>query len=112
MFGLLRESTSQHRTDTREEFRKREWFDQIIVCTQLESFHTIADAVAGGKKQNGRADFVAPQVGDDIPAVLVRQHDVDDEEIKSDRTRLLQSRFTVNRDVDSQAGFTQSFGQK
>jgi hypothetical protein len=31
---------------------------------------------------------IAPQFRDDIPAVLVRQHDVDDQKIKFGRTRL------------------------
>src|ERR1043166_7971357 len=71
MFRLLLGSTPQHRADTGESFRKRERFDKIIVCTQLEAFHTIADAVAGGKKQNGRADCIAPQFRDDVPSILV-----------------------------------------
>src|SRR5215468_3149753 len=64
MFRLLLGSAPQHRPDTSEQFRKREWFDQIIVCTQLESFHTIAHAIACGKKQNRCADFIAPEFRD------------------------------------------------
>ena len=42
----------------------------------------------------------------------MRQHDVDDQKIKFGRTRLFQSAFAINRDIDSKAGFTQSFGKK
>src|SRR4029453_6618456 len=112
MLRLLLGSAPQHRPDTSEQFRKREWFDQIVVCTQLQSFHPIADAIACGEKQNRRTDFIAAKFRDHIPAVLVRQHNVDDEKIKFGRKRLFYSAFAIHRDIDSKPGFAQSFGKK
>ena len=42
----------------------------------------------------------------------MRQHDINDQKIKFGGTRLFQSGFAINRDIDSKAGFAQSFGQK
>ncbi len=54
-------NASQHRAHARKQFWKGERFYEIIVCAELESFHPIAHTIAGGKKQNRRADPIAPQ---------------------------------------------------
>src|SRR4029077_18194578 len=87
-------------------------FDQIIVCTQLKSFHTVAHTVAGGKKENRRSNPIAPEVRDEFPAVLVWQHDVDDEKIKLGCARLLQTGFAIGRNIYGETGFAQPLGQE
>jgi hypothetical protein len=105
-------STAQDRTHAREQFRKRERFDQVIVCAQLESFHTVSHTVASRKKKNRRANPIAPEFRDHFPAVLMWQHDIDDKKIKFARTRMLQADFAIERKVDCKTGFAQSLGQE
>src|SRR5438876_5873819 len=61
MFSLSLGSASQHGAHPGEQFRKCEWLDQIIVCAELESFHTVAHTVAGGKKENRCANPIAAE---------------------------------------------------
>src|SRR6266853_1080671 len=112
MFCFSLGSTPQYRTYAGEQFRKRERLDQIIVCSKLQSFHTVAHTVAGGKKENRRANPIAPEFRDHFPAVLVWQHDIDDKNIKFGRARLLQATLTIARKIDSETGFAESLGQE
>src|ERR1041385_3170619 len=112
MFCLLLRSASQYRADPGEQLRKCEGLDQIIVCAQLKSFHTIAHTVARSKKKNRRANPIAAELRDHFPAVLMRQHDIDDKKIKLGRARLLQARLAIAREIDSEAGFEEAFGQE
>src|SRR5205823_11530825 len=82
IFCLSLRSTSQYRAHPGKQFRKREWFDEIIICAQLESFHAVAHTVTGGEKEDGRAHPIAPELRDQFPPVLARQHDIDDEKVK------------------------------
>src|SRR5215471_5882674 len=82
IFWLPLRGASQYGAYPGEQFRKRERFDQIVVRAQLQPFHAVAHAVAGGKKENRRASPVVSEVGDQLPAVLVGQHDIDDEKIE------------------------------
>src|SRR5437899_3819711 len=111
-FCLSLRSTAQYRPHPGEQFRKRERFDQIIVCAQFESFHTVAHTVAGGEKENGRASPIASEVRNQFPAVLAWQHDIDDEKIKLLGARLLRAGFAIGRNLDRKTGFAQSLGQE
>src|SRR5881296_4608740 len=108
MFSLSLGSASQHGAHPGEQFRKCEWLDQIIVCAELESFHTVAHTVAGGKKENRCANSIAPELCDHFPAVLVWQHDIDDQKIKFFCARLVRPRFAIGRNIDRETGFAQS----
>ena len=112
MFRSTLWNASQHRAHAGEQFRKRERLHQIIVGAQLESFHPIANTIAGGKKENRRGDPIAPQFGNDIPAIFVRQHHVDDEKVKAGRARLLQAFFSITCHINGKSGFAQPFRQK
>jgi len=112
MFCLSLRRTAQYRAHPSEQFSKRKRFDQIIVCAQLEAFHTVAHTVAGGEKENGRANPIASELRYQLPAVLVWQHDIDDEKIKLLCARLLQTSFAIGRDIHRETGFAQSLGQE
>src|SRR5437867_2215814 len=77
-FCLSLWSASQHGAHSGEQFGKRKRLDEIIVCAQLESFHTVAHTVAGSKKKNRRENSIAAEFRNHFPAVLVWQHDIDD----------------------------------
>src|SRR6476660_10127139 len=112
MFWRSLRSASQYRAHPGEQFRKREWFDQIIVCAQLQAFHTVAHTVTSGEKENWGASAIAPELCDHFPAVLVGQHDIDNQKIKLFSARLLRAGFAIRRNVDRKTGFAQSFGQE
>src|SRR6266496_4777096 len=111
-FCLALGSTAQYRPHPGEQFSKSERFDQIIVCAQLESFHTVAHTVPGGEKENGHANPIASELRNQFPAVLAWQHDIDDQKIEFFCARLLRSGFTIGRNVDRKTGFAQSLGQE
>src|SRR4029077_681739 len=112
MFCLFLRSTAQYGAHPGEQFRKCERVDQIIVCTQLKSFHTVAHTVASGKKENRCTDPVVAELCDHFPTVLVWQHDVDDQKIKFLCERLLQTSLAIACNIDRKTGFTESFGQE
>ena len=112
MFCLSLGSTAQYRAHPGEQFRKRERFDEIIVCAQLEPFHAVAHTVTRGEKENGCANAIAPELRDQFPPVLVRQHDIDDENIELRCARQFRARFTIDGNIDGETGFPQSLGQE
>src|SRR5215831_7919087 len=112
MFRLSLRSAPQHRTHAGEQFGKRKRLDQVIVCAQLESFHTVAHTITSGEKENRRANPIAPEFCDHFPAVFMWKHDVDDKKIKLGRARLLQARLAIPRKIDSEPGFEESLGQE
>src|SRR6267378_4765983 len=112
MFWLSLRSTAQYGAHSGEQFRKCERFDQIIVCTELESFDTVAHTVASGKKENWCTHPLVAELCDHFPTVLVWQHDVDDQKIKFFCERPLQTSLAIVCNVDSKTGFTESFGQE
>src|SRR6516225_4126688 len=112
MFCLSLRSTPQYRADPGKQLRKREWLDQIIVCAQIKSFHTIAHTVTRGKKKNQRVNPIAPEFRDHFPAVLMRQHDIADQKVKFGGARSLQARLAIARKIDCEPGFAESLGQE
>src|SRR5215472_5898032 len=112
MFCWSLRSAPQNRADPGKQLRKRERLDQIIVCSQLKSFHTIAHTITRGKKENWRANPIAPEFRNHLPAVFMWQHDIDDKKIKFARTRLLQASLAIARKIDSEPGFEESFSQE
>ena len=109
---VLRRGASQQGTNPGEQFREGEWFDQIIVGPELKTFDSIADTVAGGEKKNRGAHTFAAQFLDHFPSILVRQHDIDDEQVELGATREIQSGLAIDSKVHSETGLTETFGQK
>jgi hypothetical protein len=66
----------------------------------------------GSEKKNGRAHSAAAKFCDPRPTVFGWQHDIDNEKIELCRTRKLQTGLAVLGKIDSEARFTQTFGQK
>src|SRR6266496_3759199 len=112
MFCFSLRSTAQYRAHSCEQLRKCERFDEIIVCAQLESFHPITHTVTRGQKENGRANAIAPKFRDQFPAVLVREHDIDNQKIKLARASLRQPGFAIDANIDVETGFPQSLGEE
>ena len=112
MFYVSLGSAPQYRAHPGEQFRKREWLNQIIIRAQLESFHPVAHTVAGGKKKYGRTNLVAPQFRYYLPAVFVWQHDIDDEKVEPARARRYQPCLAIAGEIDNETGLPQAFCQK
>src|SRR5215212_2067090 len=82
MLCLSLRGASQYRPNSREQFGECKRLNQIIVCAELESFHTVAHTVTRSQKENGCTNVTRPQLSDDLPSAFLRQHDVNDQKIK------------------------------
>src|SRR5437016_8570071 len=112
MFYSSLRSASQYRAHAGEQFGKGKLLDEIIVRAQLESLHTVAHTVAGGKKKNRRASPIAAEFRDHFPAVLVWQHDIDDKKIKFGSPGFLQTGLAIARDLNRKTGFAEPFREE
>src|SRR5215475_1836191 len=104
--------STQKRTYAGKQFRKREWFYDVIVRTELEALHAVAHAIARRQKNNrdlflGRAQFFHQG-----PAIFFWKHDIDDEKIELARARRGQPGLAIEGEIDDETGFAQAFCQK
>src|ERR1041385_4210998 len=95
VFLSLSGRASQQRAHTREEFGKGERLHQVIVRPELETFHAITHAVACREKKNRRARLLTPNLTTHFPAVLPRQHYIDNEQIERSSAREPQPAFSI-----------------
>src|SRR5436309_7186607 len=71
LFRLSLRSTAQYRAYPGEQFRKRERFDQIIICAQFESFTRMRKLSRAGKKKNRLRNPPAPSSSNNFQSALV-----------------------------------------
>lgn len=78
--GCPGDTAARQRQDACEQFRKREWLDQVIVGTIARSLNPVVHGIPRGEHQHGDILFLA-QLPQDTDAVHARQHDVQQYEI-------------------------------
>ncbi len=109
---LLRRAAPEKRANASDQFRKGKRLDQVIIAAELESFHPIRHAIARSQEQNRRQHPLPAQFLDHRPAILFRQHDVEQEEIKAASERHLQAGLAVARHLDRVTFLLQPLGDK
>lgn len=68
---------------------ERKRLGHVIVSTRLQARHLVFDIGQGGKQQNGRSVAHFAQSGEDMQALgCIRQHPVEDDDIKDRSTRM------------------------
>lgn len=77
-----RTPTSHQRPNARQQFRQREWLDQIIVCAEVEPDNAILDSIAGRQNQHRRMNLSLAQGLQDLEATSAREHQVEQHEVK------------------------------
>src|SRR5512146_1016535 len=99
----LRPAAAQDGAQPREELRERERLDEIVVGTELETLHAVANGIARCQEQDRRLDLMMPQLLDDAPAVASGQHHVQNDGVVGARPRKVRAILTVVRHVDHEA---------
>src|SRR5207237_82922 len=79
---------------------------------ELESFDAITDTVARSQKDHRRLDTGFTQLFYQRPTILLREHNVYNEEVELAIAGRAQSSGTIAGDVDAEPSFTKAFGQK
>ncbi|MCU1239233.1 MAG: hypothetical protein JWP63_7200, partial [Candidatus Solibacter sp.] len=74
-------SAAEKSADAGEEFDEGEGLDEVIVGAGFEAFHAVVEGAAGTEDEDRRADFAIANFLEDLKAVHVGQHAVEDEEI-------------------------------
>jgi hypothetical protein len=64
-----------------KQFRKRKWFDQIIVGTQFQPFYAIIHAAARRQEQHRNLIPGCSYRLKDMPSVHAGQHDIQDDQV-------------------------------
>jgi hypothetical protein len=75
-------AAAQQRASPGEEFGQRKWFDEVVVCSEIQPKHAIVDGVTGGQNQDGGLDMALPEGLQDFEAAAARQHQVEDDEVE------------------------------
>ena len=82
---------AQKRTDPGQQFGKMEWFDEIIVGPEVKAFHPVGHTVARGQKQDRRMNLGLAKLGDERPAIALRERDIEDDQIHFPGERIFQA---------------------
>src|SRR6185437_13785258 len=86
---------SQQCFDARQELGKLEGLGQIVVRARIQTAHFVRDRGAGREHQHRRTESARSQLASDLDAVLSRESNVEDDEIRRMIERLEQSGFAV-----------------
>ena len=106
-----RRSTAQQGPHSRQQLRKSKWLHQIVVGAQLQALHPMLDSAKRGEQQDRHAFIGGAQHAHDIPAVHIRQHDVEDQQIViAGHCQVIAVKAVIGQ-VDDEAGLGEPFGQ-
>jgi hypothetical protein len=87
---FLLAGASQHRTHPRQQLGDRERLGDVIVGAELEAEHLVGLGRPCRQHDDRRRNRSRPQIAADVEAVLLRQHDVEDDEVGRKARCLLQ----------------------
>ena len=74
-------AAAQESANARQEFDEGEGLDQVIVGALFQAFDAIVERAAGAQDEHRRADFAVADFFEDLQAVHVRQHPVENHQI-------------------------------
>ncbi len=97
----------EQRADSREQFRIREGFGQVVVGAELEPLDLVGNRVASGEQQHRRR-LALPKAAQHFEPVDDRQHHVEDQQVEVLFERHEQAVLAVAGDRDAITGLGQS----
>src|SRR5262249_18912020 len=95
-----------------QQLGKGKGFHQIIVRAQLQTLHSVFHRVACRQEKYRRLFPLVPQFAQDRPAVELRQHHVENNEIVAVGPCPVQTIVARRSDVDDETAFGESFRKK
>ncbi len=72
LFRLSRWAAAENRPHARQEFRKGEWLDQVIVSPKLQALNAILNSITSGEEEDRCLLPRAAKLGDDGPTIAYR----------------------------------------
>src|ERR1700735_844636 len=88
-------ATSLQCANPRQQFEKRKWFGEVIVCATIESPDDVCQSVAGGQHENWSLAAALTQLLDDVEAAEIRKHHVEKDQIEITLFGSLQRPLTI-----------------
>ena len=101
-------AAAEERADARQEFDEGEGFDEVIVGALFEAFHAIVEGAAGAEDQDRRPDLAIADLFEDLKAVHIGQHQVENDEVVIGGVDVIERGGAVSGGVDGIAGAFES----
>ena len=95
-----RRAAPQQRAHAREQLLALERLDEVVVGADVEALDARLQRVAGGEHQDRRVVAVVAQALGDIDAVQPRQTEVEDDDVRQERVRLVEPAHAVRGELD------------
>ena len=73
-------SSAQNRLNASNKFTRTKGLCHVVVSAKLQSFNFVIHGIKSSKKEHRRLFAALPERGNDIPAILVRQHNIENYE--------------------------------
>ena len=98
--------------DAREQLGDAEGLDHVVVAAELETAHAVFFLAFGGDQEHGHPRVALAQKPQDLEAVFLRQHDVEQDEVGALAFRHLEARVAVLGDEHAVAFRLERQGQR
>src|SRR5262249_55947182 len=86
--------------------------NEIIIRSQVKSFHSVRHLVAGGEKQDRCLKLRASDLGQNGPTVALRQDDIKNDKVHFLGKGVFESLFSIFRHIDHKAVLNESASHK
>src|SRR4051812_33599485 len=73
---------ASNRTQACEEDLERKWFGEIVVSTEIKSFHDVCHCIAGCKHKDGSLVVIFAESPSHLKTVNYGQHQIEDNHVK------------------------------
>jgi hypothetical protein len=104
--------TSGNGVDAGDEFLDKEWFGEVVIGTEVESFETFVEFAAGGEEDDGDGHALFAEAAKDAESIAAGEHDIEDDGIVGLVGGEVIAFEAVVCDVDDEAGAFESFGDE
>jgi hypothetical protein len=109
--GISVHATSNNAQSGREHF-EREWLGEIVIGAYIQASHNIWHRIAGSQHEDGYSNPGNAETPGDIYAIHPGQHDVQQDRIKWQVGRFVESLDTVQGDIHGMTQTDQTTAEK
>src|SRR5436190_13683757 len=102
----------EQRFDSRKQLDHLERFRQIVVGTELQAKHFIYRLALCRQHQNRSFNSLLPKIATNVVTVLLRQHDIEHDQIVLTGKGLLESGLSICSDVNVKAFASKSIRKR